>query len=179
MVTMESRQKYLYLAFGAVILIIYAIVVAIFFFGQNTPSPSPNIAPSPTSPTNQQTRPRVTYDTTAVKKLEALLDQREKLSPSDQAIRKQIIQSAGNKTTVLSQTKTYILRYIQPVDLFQAEINTIDIAQAKKDVDLYFTAKGISKNGLCYLPLTFYLSKQTSQQLTGKNISFSPIPDGC
>lgn len=178
---MESKQKYLYLIIGVVILVIYGIVVLFSLFGK-TKTPTNNAvfpSPTPIQTAQNQTKPAVAYNVNATRKLEQLLKQRNLLSSADQTLRKQIVQSVNNKTAILQQTPTYTLRYIQPFDLFQAEINTIDVAKAKTAVATYFSNKGISNKGVCYLPLTFFLSKQASQQLAGKNFSFSPIPEGC
>ncbi len=178
---MENKHKYIYLALGGSILLIYFILVA--FIIVNKPNSSStqtiNLSPTPTTLPLNQTEPEVTYDTEATRKLQKLFNERDLLSASDQDARKKLLQSIGSKTVTFSQTTTYTLRYILPLDIFQAQINTVDIASAKEDVADYFTSKGISKKGICHLPLTFYLSKATSQQLKGRGLSFSPIPEGC
>ena len=180
MVIMKNKQTYIYLALAGVILIIYLVVAWFVTFGQ--PRSSSKItapSPSPTSTQNLQTKPPVQYDTKAVKKLDQLLDEKYKLSSNDLASRSKLTASIGNKTAVASQSQTYTLRYIEPLDLFQAEIKTINIAQAKEDVGNFLDGRGLSKEGICHLPLAFYLNKSIAQQLVGKNVSFDPTPKGC
>ncbi len=181
--TMETKQKYIYLGLGVVILAIYGVILLVIFFGKSNSgllqtSTSPTPIPSPT-PLGAQTKPPLSYDQKSVDRLSQLLKERTAISPSGSAIRASLAQSLGSKSGVLQKTSEYTLRYIQAADVFQAEITTINIAQAKLLATAYLKAKGLSQDGICHLPLVFYLSKKTAVALSGKALTFSPIPEGC
>ncbi len=89
------------------------------------------------------------------------------------------MQQVGNKSGELVQTDKFRLTYMQVFNMFEAEILTTDVAQAKKDVVTWLTKQGLSTQGLCHLPLTFFLNSDVKNQLQGQHVKFNPLPDGC
>lgn len=182
---MRNKTTFIYLGLAGIILIIYLVVAWVMLSPQkksadDTPvSQSTQVSPTPRY-RGERAKPPVVYSLKAMKKQEELLNDQYKISEADRAVRTQIIHNAGNKTATLSETATYSLLYVGPLDLFQAEIKTIDISQAKKDAASYFITKGVSKEGICRLPLSFRLSREIVQSVSGKNnFAFDPTPEGC
>jgi hypothetical protein len=173
----NDKQKYIYIGLGFLIFFIYLALV--FFLLRTKPAQqaSPVSTPSPT------VKPReklvVHYDKQSVEKLQKTLSERRALSASDQAVRRKILAPFTEKGGVVIVLKNARVEYVKTADLFQGEITTIDIARAKRDVVDWFIDQGISKEGICDLPLMFYLSQSVSSQLAGRDLSFSPIPDSC
>ena len=67
-------------------------------------------------------------------------------------------QHSGN----LYQSSIVSIDYVQGPDLFQVEVLTTNVAQAKAQAVAWFEQKGFSQEGICHLPLSFYLNFQVS-----------------
>lgn len=138
------------------------------------PTPSPNVAFSNIAPS-----PAVAYNREDTKKMLDILKNRPKLSDSDQKIRDSLISSSDKNSDVLNQTNDYNLEYISVPDEFMAEIKTTDLEKGKQETVDWLKSKGLSQNGVCNLPLVFYINFQIAQELRNSNVSFDPLPAGC
>lgn len=152
----------------------------------NTLSPTPpvpSLSPSENQgssvPPSNSTNPPVLYDTNAVEKLNALVENRQTLSAQDQKARNTILNSIGNTSGVFYTSDKVVIDYVKTADQFQVEILSTDITGAKQDAVNWFLSKGMSKEGLCKLPLNFYLNWDIAQKLRGQVTNFNPLPDGC
>ncbi len=103
------------------------------------------------------------------------------LSPEDIAAKKKMVAliPAGEESGVIIESDTVRIEYIHTPDIFQVEILTTDIPQAKKNANALFRKFGMSQKGVCYLPVQFYLNYEVSRQLGEQKKSFSPLPLGC
>ena len=130
---------------------------------------------APRKTSKDVTAPDVQYDTEKSDKMLLILKNRPTLSPSDKAIRDQLISSPNP----IIKTKEFSMEYIPTPDQFQVEILSPDVSQAKANAVAWLTDKGLSKDGICYLPITFYLNYDVSENLRGQDTKFNPIPEGC
>lgn len=117
----------------------------------------------------------VTYNQQDSNKLAELEQNRQKLIPSDAIIKVDLMK----QTNPLADTADYTITYDFPTDMFQAQINTINIDTAKKEADQWFFDQGMSVEAPCELPLRFTLSKSVIHSLKGLDVVFSPLAPGC
>ena len=125
------------------------------------------------------TRPEVNYNSDQSKKLLEIIADRPTLAANDQAARKTIIQSLGNKSGVLVQDPGYQIEYIKAANVFHVEIRTVDFEEAKQSATAWFSKQGLTLDGICKLPVVFYLNAATKDALRGQQIEFDPLPGGC
>ena len=125
--------------------------------------------------TQPKSNPPVQYNEERNKKMLQILEDRPALSPSDQTRRAQLTASVNP----LSETLEYSLEYLSAPDEFMVEIRTIDINSAKQKAISWFKSKGLSDEGICHLPLVFYLNYDVAQNLRDMKVEFDPLPPGC
>lgn len=178
--TYMIKRRY-YLIFGFFLFIIVSIILIEVFFGpqKNAATPSP-IFPTPTLFPLQstQTKNAGVYAIDG-KKMSDKIDSRQPLSPSEQTLRKQLIDDALKNQQVAQSNSLYTMYYSKSFDMFQVEILSTDIQTTKQQTTQWFIDKGFSQNGVCNLPVMFIISSSIKQQLIDKNVSFSYLPEGC
>lgn len=130
--------------------------------------------PTPT-PHLTKTNPPVAYDKQSNMKMLDMIKHRTPLSPADTVVKNKIITKSG----LVKETPTYKMEYIHAGDEFLVEIKTVNINQAKEDSVAWLKSKGLSDQGVCHLPLVYYLNHNAATSLRGLNIKFSPLPPGC
>jgi hypothetical protein len=108
------------------------------------------------------------------------LQDKQPLSNSDTIAKENIIASLpdGETSGILYQSPDIIIDYTKSVDDIQVEILTTDISKAEAEAVTWFTNHGLSKEGICNMPIQFYLNFDIKQKLKTET-SFSPLPDGC
>jgi hypothetical protein len=117
----------------------------------------------------------VTYNQDDVNKLHQFEQNRPKLSPSDAMAKVNLIK----RENPLATTDDYTITYDPTTDIFQAEITTISINNAKDEVVQWFVNQGMSNEALCQLPLNFTLEDSVVQSLKGLDIIFNPLAPNC
>jgi len=165
-----------------IILVVLLIVISIFTAvshqsNQNTVNffPSPTPLPIQSAPHLQN----VIYDQDQTDKMIQTVENKPSISPSDSDIKTSIISSLGNDSgTVYTSPNEFRIDYVQSPDLFQIEILTTDFHKAKTDAVAWLQSQGFSTDGICKLPVTFYLNFDIKQQLPQGTV-FQPLPDGC
>lgn len=123
---------------------------------------------------------KVPYNSNAVNKMMNIVNKRPALSDTDKTAKQALISGISNPDgeTVYANSEFRVL-YIRGLDLFQVEILSTNIQQAKTDAVNWLEASGISAQGVCNIPVTFYMNENVLNQLQGQNTQFSPIPDSC
>ncbi len=145
---------------------------------QDRTLPTPRETPQfPTA--SPVTAPAVEFSKEGSDKLLEIVRTRPPLEAEDQTAKRELLISLGNKSGVLSKAANYQLEYVKAADVFQVEILSEDINKAKVDALAWLKEKGLSSNGLCKLPVTFYLNYNIAQNLRGSGLVFNPIPEGC
>jgi len=113
-------------------------------------------------------------------KLLSIIQNRPALSLQDLSVKDKIVSTLpqGQYSGTVYQTPDFAINYVQGPDLFQVEIETGNIEQARTEATNWFIAQGMSKQGVCDLPVEFFLSNTIKNQTTTQS-PFNPLPDGC
>lgn len=101
------------------------------------------------------------------------------LSDQDQTVRTNLINSLGEKSGTLTETSEFMAEYDKAPNEFMVELKINNADQAKLDAEGWFKQQGLSTQGICNLPVVFYLSSEVDQYYKSNNLNFNPIPDGC
>lgn len=179
------KLTYLTIIAGSIIAIILVIIA--LFSSQNPNHPSNISITSPTPiKTNQQEQntfsPTISQRTVPETNDEKLLDKitnRQPLSDNDTQVKKTLIGSLAPHTETIYATDTFRVVYVYVQDLFMVEILTIDTQKAKSDAVAWFKSQGMSFEGICKLPISFFPSFDTNQQLKSQGAEFNPLTEGC
>jgi hypothetical protein len=179
----KNKLDYVGIGFAVVLLLIVFGIAAAATLQNN----AINNAPTPTPPFIQPTRampnpvPLVPYDEEAEVRLIEKIRNRPKLSSTDAKSRETLLITTlkGYNSGVAFETTNVRVEYIKSLDLFMAEIKTINISQAKAEANIWLRSKNLSQQGICDLPIMFILSGHVSQALDNEDIIFSPLADGC
>ncbi|MGI8420164.1 MAG: hypothetical protein ACR2LN_06015 [Candidatus Levyibacteriota bacterium] len=109
-----------------------------------------------------------------------LIQHRRPLSPSDMAVKKKIVAllPSADHSGDLYHSQDITIDYTESVDLFQVEILTTDVGSAEQEAVNYFTQHGMSQQGICKLPVSFYLNFDIKKVIP-TNAPFSPLAAGC
>jgi hypothetical protein len=107
--------------------------------------------------------------------LHEIFTNRPTLNESDLEAKKALI----TRKNPLQTTDGYAVEYLSAPDEFMVEIKTTDIQKAKADTVGWLESQGLSSDGICKLPVVFYLNYEVAQGLRGTNTVFSPLPPGC
>lgn len=169
-------------------LILFLIIVAIVFIAFTAVSPVPEPEeelPSPTlAPTSSEdlrSKPPVIYDYKGQQELLERIEERQAISQSDDQAKTKMLSllPAGAGSGTLYRTTTISIDYLKAPNIFQVEILTINITQAKQETVAWFVSQGFSQTAICNYPVQFYLNYAVAEQLRDKNITFSPLAPGC
>jgi|SRR5581483_4577191 len=176
MLSLNKQEKVASLL-GIVVLIGTIIVIMISLAHNNIQKAFPSPTPTPLS--TLHAIPLLKYNEGKSKELLNKLENRQPLTSNDNAVRQKLINSLNGNSGDLQITSDYDIQYLSSPDQFQAEILTTNISFAKQEVVKWFIAQGMSLEGICKLPLSFFVNHNIAQQLSGQNIQFNPLPDNC
>jgi cell division septation protein DedD len=186
-----KKKEHLILIIFAVILLSIVIAIAYFVLAPVDQIDDTPTIPNPTQsqirsgqerlPNETKTNPPIQYEAGSAQKMIDRLNNRIPLSQSDQAARSKALSllPEGELSGVLYRSQTVIIDYTNAADQFQVEILIVDIAQAKNDATIWLRSQGFSQQGICNLPVVFYLSRNVLNQLRDKNYIFNPLAEGC
>lgn len=188
---MKKKEDYIVLGLGLT-LMITVFVISYYAFQVSKPT---EIGPDLTVPTNvPQTRPTTGVQTTekstnppvlvnnqAQSRLLDKVNNRRPISTEDAFAKAKILAMipGDQRSGILYETTNVRIDYVSSADLFQVEILTTRIDQAKAEASVWFRANGVSEQGICDYPVMFYLSWNTLNALRGSNTEFSPVGSGC
>jgi len=181
--TLLKNKQTLFLIVAA--LILFIIVIAIAIINLTAPAPQQTVilvtpTPIPSKNTDLHSNPPVVYNAQAQGSLLNKVEERKTLTTNDQAAKTKMlskISSEGSGT--LYQSENVSIDYLSTPNVFQVEILTTNIDQAKKEAVNWFMSQGLSQDAICNYPVQFYLNFTIAEQLRGKNINFSPLAPGC
>ena len=140
-----------------------------------TDTPAASLTPTPTNITN----PPVQYSPSGEQKLIDKVKNRTPLSESDSAAKQKILSTTQGKSGIVYTSPDFTIEYVKSPDIFQVEIKNENIALIKEEAVSWFKTRGLSQEGICNLPVMFYLNWDTANKLRGTNTEFNPLPDGC
>lgn len=107
------------------------------------------------------------------------ISNRQSLSTTDQAIRDKLTKKLNNKSGVLEDNNSFKIEYVSAPNSFMVEIKGSTTDQSKKEAENWFKQKGLSNQGVCNLPVVFYLAPESAEALRRDDRQFDPVPDGC
>lgn len=167
--------------------VLFVVILGILFFiiNQTADKPSTQIrppSPSP-SPTVMQTNPdgEINYNIEESKRAWNYFYDKQKLSDQDAAAKNKLLLDTLRSITsgVVYENDDVIVEYVQSADIFEATIRTANLSQAKNETVKWFESFGISKEGVCKLPIIFSVDPVVAESLLKANTSFSPLTPGC
>lgn len=174
------KQDYLTVIFGLILIIIILIIVATTLNNKQNQEKESLLATPTKAPVIIQTNNgTIKYNADKQDALYQKLQNPSELSQSDNSVKTQLINSLGNETGMLYQSSNVAISYIKSVDLFQAEILTPDIQTAKQEANDWFSNQGLSHQGMCNLPVVFFLNSHVADQLRNNSVIFNPLSNGC
>ena len=144
-----------------------------------TPATSPTPDPSDLIPLRGSKT--VLYNTKDGEKLADLTEDRRVLSDTDIQAKDKLLQklfAVAPSGSVYTSANVNV-EYLNSEDKFYTEITTTDIDGAKKETVDWFLSQGFTRDGLCKIPLAFFLSNSALQTLEGTKVIFSPLVPGC
>ena len=178
---MKIKNTYLlviFLGFIAFILIVIGFLTA--FPKKNLPTQVQNQAVSPSPAAQQYTSPNTNLNYvpgSATKDLQRLIE-RAPLSASDTAVKNNILERLGNKSGSPYQNSDFAINYVVGPNDFEVEITTKEIDKAKEEAISWFKSQGLTDQGICNLPVTFYVIDTVKNSLPSET-SFDPNPPNC
>lgn len=125
------------------------------------------------------TSPPVAYEKVSTQKMLNIVEAKPKLSLSDEIAKQKILDQIGNKNGILVGNNDYSLEYVLSAGSFLVEIKNPSIDFSKQKAINYLKSAGLSENGICNLPLVFYLNPSVAQEYGKEKKEFIPIPDFC
>jgi hypothetical protein len=179
------KEDIISIIFGVILVLIVFFIVFILATTHQTAQLTQNsiqVTPSPIpSQVPEGANPPLTYDKTASNKLLDYFENRRTLSSDDTFAKANILSQlpAGQQSGVIDTTQNYSIDYEHAPDMFQVEILTPNIQDAKNEANVWFREHGLSQVGICTLPVEFYMNRAVAESLRNRNIIFSPLPNGC
>ena len=178
--------KNVLLFFFTLLVVVACIFVVVFFVfqkGRKVPQIQNNTIPTPTpfqqeSLLKRRDKPLVRYLPGTGEKLVDLMDNKRDLSKNDAVSRNRLSQEANNEGVVF-ENEMYRVWYIKSFEMIQIEILSKDIQASKEAATKWLEEQGLSKEGICDIPVMFYLGSDAIDVLPTEGIDFNPLPDGC
>jgi len=123
----------------------------------------------------------VAYNIQGQDKIIQKVENHPKLTQDDGLAKERLLQllPTGETGGIIYSSPDFQIEYIKSFDLFQVEVLTINLQQAKNEANVWFRNEGVSQQGICDFPVDFYLSADVAKQLSGLHMVFSPLPNSC
>ncbi len=182
---MQNKKDLSIVIIAGLILFLIIVAIALIAFSAVSPVPEPEkeLASPTIVPTSAdlKSNPPVIYDDKGQQELLERMENRQALSQSDEQAKIRILASLpqGATSGTLYRTNAINIDYLKAPNIFQVEILTINITQAKQEAVAWFVSQGFSQTAICNYPVQFYLNYAVAEQLRDKNITFSPLAPGC
>lgn len=169
---------------GVTILAIILFVIFSFLGGQPTKPQDPGtILPTKNPESSRDFENKVVapmhYDTQKTEELVSAAKNRKALSENGIATKLRLTTSLNGASGRIYASPTVSIEYIKSPDLFQGEINSTSIMLAKQEAVNWMVSQGFTKEDICKLPFSFYLSSFVRNSSEGSSEIFNPLPEGC
>src|SRR5262249_8061680 len=134
-----KQIKFITLFFIIVCILLIASVIYFIFLGE------------PREAVKPQTIPLVQFDENAQKTLVDRFTNRRPLSTDDQATKTKLLTLVPSdlQSERVYQGVDFAVDYVRSADLFQVEIQTINVDIAKDEANTWFLEHGMSQQGIC------------------------------
>lgn len=180
------NHKFIYIALGIILLISLILMFQAFKTAPGTPASENFVTPTPIGEQSEaqgQTNPPLRYAAGSGQKIVAKTKNRQPLPAPDAERRSTITDKLRRNNTqrsgIVYLSNAVRIEYLATANVFHGEIRTTDISAAKQEAVSWFREQGLSPEGICNLPLIFYLYSPVAEALRRQNIVFDPLPDGC
>lgn len=160
---------------------VFLVVFLEGFKNPPTSSPPPTGAPIrlPTGP-NVKTNPPISVNKNSTQKLLEVMKNRPTPSVNaDKTIRERLIDQAVANNGVVEETGIIKIEYLDSPNTFEVLLKQYPLAPGKNAAYSFFRSEGMTDDGICKLPLSFYLTSDVSQRLKEAGEEFSPYPEFC
>lgn len=137
--------------------------------------------PQNTIPDFTNTRPPLLYDKRSDEVMMDLIENRRPISNADSLAKARILTllPQGTLSGIVHETRNIRIDYIHSADLFQVEILTTNVQQAKEEANVWFREQGQSQEAICTLPVVFYVNYDVANELRDTDIVVSSLSNGC
>lgn len=71
------------------------------------------------------------------------------------------------------------MEYLSAPNTFEVQLKQYPINPGKEEAYNYLRLRGLTDEGICKLPLMFYLTPEVSSSLRANNDTFNPYPEFC
>ncbi len=172
MIKFKEKQDYLIIVVAIIIIVVFVFLTLFITFRE--------ISRPQTAPVSQafpRTKPNINYVPGSLGKAFVKLTSRTPLSSQDLVAKEnllKIIDSFG----LIYQTSNYSIKYVRSMDDVEIEILTENVELAKTEAENYLLSQGFSQNGLCNLPVRFYVGTAVRKKLP-EWFLFNPLAKGC
>jgi hypothetical protein len=175
-----NKQEKLLFA-GLITAAIVFVLVILFSLTKNGSLhlPDTGVLPTPTIVQLNNNAPAIKYNESSEQKIINLLLHPAILSSNDSDIKNELLGPLNGSAGDIYATTNVTLSYLPSIKEFQAEIKTIYIDLAKKDAVDWLKKQGMSQQGICNLPLEFFLNVDVANDPDLQNITFDALPPGC
>jgi len=176
----QEHRNYFIIAL-AVVVIVPTIIIFLLSLKAKPAQTKQNYHLSPTSAVMPARPVTINLDDAAEGRLAQVVLHRPPLSPADSQAKTSMLNAmlGGPNSGVLFISEDVELDYVKSENVFMGDIKTTNINQAKTEVTTWLEAQGISKEGICKLPVMFYLDPLVKPALQGQTVTLNPLPLGC
>lgn len=164
---MKRRYKIFLILLGILLLFVVGLSFQKLVLERGANDTPVDIVPQDNSP--------VLYNAKKSEQLEHIFRTRPSLSADDKFAKDKLIQQPNP----LYETEEYYIEYLSAPDEFMVELKTKEIGKAKEEVEAWFMVQGFTSDGICKLPVVFYLNYDVAESLRGVDMEFDPLPLGC
>lgn len=169
-----------YIIIGSIIISVILIVTIVIFAITRDGVDAPQ-KPTPTPPRvliTPATQPIVDYQDSDQEKAIDYIKNRKELEEQDASVRAKFISDLNGQSGIVHSTSTYQIEYLRAPNAFMVAVQSTQVDSVKQEVQAWLLGQGLSSDGICRLPITFYLIPAVAQQLPKDQI-FSPLALGC
>ena len=99
--------------------------------------------------------------------------------PSDSQTKARLIKEIPGGSTIITSNATFKIEYVEGPETFEVEIKTVEFDKAKNEAVGFLKSQGFSEEGICKLPVVFYLNYEVSLEMATGAKKLNPIPDFC
>jgi hypothetical protein len=143
------------------------------------PSVSPSLTPIASSSAQIISSQPLPYPPGALSKDYKRITTRSQLSATDLQFKEKLLKGLSGKSGIITTKEGFRVEYVKAADSFMVEITQKDPKLGKKEAEKYFLDAGLSQDGICALPVVFYLSPSLQKELLNNGKMFNPVPTGC
>ncbi len=177
----RRTEDYIVIILAGILILIVVVMIAISFQGaqQEKTAPTGTATLTPTTPPPAADPPAIDVKTSW--RMWDKVANKPALAPADNTAKKNTITAIlhGIDSGILYESPRVRVEYVKSLDIFLAEVTTVELSLAKAEVNSWLRVQGLSQEAICNLPIIFYINLETAESLRGQNVLFRPAIQGC